>query len=153
MTSLPADLEAVLEEPEVASPSAAYVISDAHELASKLRVPLFARDENVTRTARVEQLEEYMLLSAYYLGEISRERLTVHRQLAGAEDEWAKLQPPVPGRTVKEDEQKKARFRPDLAAVIRESRWRVARLSEEIDRLDRDATKVSRVYTMMTGGT
>jgi hypothetical protein len=35
--------------------------------------------------------------------------------------------------------------------ALQKARWLIRRLSEEIERLERDATKCSRAYTLATG--
>lgn len=130
----------------------AYELSPAHKLASDLRVPLFKADTG--RQEKIGQLEDYMLLSAYYLGEVQAERLAAHQALAVALEEWAEVTTWETGgrKTDKGVEDAKRQMAPETWTTITRTRWRVERLSEEIERLDRDATKVSRAYTLITGG-
>lgn len=127
-------------------------ISEAHQVASKLRVPVFQRE--TAPREKIDQLEEYMLLSAYFAGELHRERLEHHQRVADLQLEWDHLAGWEPFRRSKTEtavEDAKRQLRPDLYDAIADARWAIARLSEEIDRLERDATKVSRTYTFITG--
>lgn len=127
-------------------------ISSALQLASALRVPVFQRGTAVRE--KIDALEEYMLLSSYQAGELHEERLTRYREVAEVESEWAEMtgyEMLQRGKTDTAREEAKKQLRPELWDILREQRWHVARLTEEIDRLDRDANRVSRAYTIMTG--
>lgn len=120
--------------------------------AAALRVPIFRPGTH--RQAKLDSLEEYMLVSAYWLGECHEERLSDYEALRGKESEWDQLQGWEAFRRGKTDssiDEAKKVVRPDLWAEITDGRWHVARLTDEIERLDRDATKVSRVYSIITG--
>lgn len=132
-------------------------LSEVHVLAKALRVPLFANpnpdEPPPSAMDKASALEDYMLLSAYYHGELCEERLTEQIAVRPDEVEWRDLvgwEPMRRGKTVSSIDDAKAMLRPELWARIDDARWRIARLTEQIDRLDRDATKASRAYTMLT---
>lgn len=121
--------------------------------AAALRVPVF--EKGTPSRAKVDALEEYTLLSAYWQGECHQERLGEHGKLDDAQHEWDHLAGWEAFRRSKTEtavEDAKRQIRPDLYDTIQRTKRLVARLSEEIDRLERDAAKVSRAYTMIVGG-
>lgn len=128
-----------------------YVLSEAHKTSAALRVPLFKPD--TPRSERVNQLEDYMLLSAYWLGECHSERLESYQELGRLEEQWGEVTTWDLGSRVTQAqvEEAKRNVDPECWTSMKRARWRVDRLSEEIERLDRDATKVSRAYTLITG--
>lgn len=128
-----------------------YELSEAHKTSAALRVPVF--QPGTSRTERVSQLEDYMLLSAYWLGECHSERLEHYQALARLEEEWSGVTAWDLGSraTQAQVDEAKRTVAPDVWTSMKRARWRVDRLTEEIERLDRDATKVSRAYTLITG--
>lgn len=150
--SLPAELEGALDdEAQAPSPPADYALSANHTLASQLRVPMWGPDQQVGRIEKIAALEDYMLMAAFYVGVLHEERLHAHVELAPLQREWETVQPLVRGKTARDAEDSRRRARPELASRIAILRWRVDRLSEELQRLDREHDKVSRAYTLMTG--
>ncbi len=126
--------------------------SDAHRLASQLRVPCFPRD--TPPRERVSALEEFMLVSAFHAGELHAERLGLYEQLEPLKREWDDLQgweAHARGKTDEARNSAKRIIRPDLHEPIADFAWSIRRLTEELDRLERDAAKVSRAYTMIAG--
>lgn len=120
--------------------------------AAKLRMPRIPRDEG--QRARIDALEDYMLETAYHQGELSEARLELYDSLRTVEEEWAELvgwESFRKGKTDASVDEAKAKCRPDLARARRQAKYLIARLSEEIDRLEKDATKASRAYTLATG--
>lgn len=130
------------------------MISEALRLSSQLRVPVFKREDAI-RT-RITQLEEAMLVNAFHAGNLAEERLEAMEKLRPLDDEWDTM---VGWESVRSSGRKteagvdeaKAKLNPDLARQRRDLNWTIARLTEEIDRLERDATKCSRAYTMIAG--
>lgn len=117
-----------------------------------LRVPVFERG-TAPRT-RIEALEEYLLLSANVQGDLTEERLDWLSRLVPLQDRWDHLEgweELKQTRTEGGVRDAKRRVDPDLYDEIQDHQWMVKRLTEEIDRMERDATKVSRAYTMLTG--
>lgn len=147
MTALPPEL--VLGEP---AQDHDYERTKPLATAAALRVPVFP--PGTLAQVKSEALEDFMLLSAYCAGECHEERLGVFEELERLEVEWEGLigwENLRRGSTDKSVEVAKRDFRPRLHGAIRLARFRVRRLTEEIDRLDRDATKVSRAYSIITG--
>lgn len=127
-------------------------ISDALRLAAGLRVPVFPRD--APPGVRSAGMEEFMLVSAFHAGNLHEERLEAHAALEPLKREWELLegwQALQRGKTVESMNAAKRTLRPDLHDKISDLGWTIRRLTEELDRLERDATKVSRAYTMLMG--
>jgi hypothetical protein len=125
---------------------------DVLDAATKLRMPRIPRDQGAR--ARIDALEDYMLLIAWHQGELSEARLGLYDELRTVNDAWAELvgwENFRRGKTDASIDEAKAKARPDLARARRQAQWLVARLTEEIDRLEKDATKASRAYTLATG--
>lgn len=144
MRTAPLD-EAVKDEP---TPEV-----DPLEVALQLRAPVFPRGTN--SRVKSEQMEEFMLLSAYWQGELNEERHRLIVEAAPHQDEWDKLEgwePYRDGRTDESVDRAKRVIREDLWDILQVKRRRVRALTNEIDRLERDAAKVSRAYTMLSGG-
>lgn len=117
-----------------------------------LRVPVFEKD--ASPSYKIAELESYLLLSAFTQGELTEQRLDWLVRLVPLEDEWDHLagwEEHLRTRTEKGVTQAKRCVRPDLYDEIQDIEWMVKRLSEEIDRMERDATKCSRAYSMITG--
>jgi hypothetical protein len=128
------------------------VISDALATSKGLRVPVF--EKGVAPRAKIEQLESYLLLSAFTQGELSEQRLDALVALQEFGREWDHLdgwQALKRTRTEAAVEDAKRQLNPVLFDQKRDLEWTIKRLSEEIERLERDATKISRAYSMITG--
>lgn len=131
-------------------------LSKAFNLAKALRVPLWSDEDGPKPPLRLSgELGEYMLLSAFYAGELHEERLEIYAEQRAKQEEWDHLEGWEPFRNGKTDssrEEAKRLLRPELWDELQAAKWVVARLTDEIDRLNRDAEKaVSRAYTMLTG--
>lgn len=128
------------------------MLTPALVVAKGMRVPTF--EKGVGSRARVEALESYLLQSAFAQGELSEERLDRLVMLKGHQQEWDHLdgwQALLRTRTEAAVKDAKRQVNPGLYDRLTELEWIIKRLVEEIDRLERDATKVSRAYSMMTG--
>lgn len=117
-------------------------------------MPVFAR--GTTPSAKIVELEEYLLLSASVQGDLTEERFDWMSRLVPVEDEWEHLPQEEWGhlrrtRTETAVMHAKRVARPELYDDIQDMKWMIKRLTEEIDRMERDATKCSRAYTMITG--
>lgn len=121
--------------------------------AQQLRVPLMHPDKSAMMLS--EELASYMLLSAWYAGALHEERLGHYAALRRDQGAWDHLEGWEMYRTGKTDssrDEAKRMCDPDLWDRIQARKWIIARLSEEIDRLNRDGEKaVSRTYTILTG--
>lgn len=139
----------------MADVAAIVALSDDFKLAQQFRVPLWDRKGVKTTGQLAEELAEYMLLSAFYAGALHEERLGHYEELRGLQVRWEDLEGWEMFRTGKTDssrEEAKKICDPELYAEIAARKWIIARLSEEIERLNRDGEKtVSRTYTILTG--
>jgi hypothetical protein len=127
-------------------------LPDCLTVSLGLRVPVFEKDKSPRE--KIDELESYLLLSAYTQGELTEERMT---WLVGAVvlqmkwdhlDGWQHLRRTRTELAVRDA---KRQIAPELYDRLQANEWMVKRLSEEIDRMERDATKISRAYTMITG--
>lgn len=137
-------VDAEREQPEAKDPL---------EVAGALRVPVFRREDSTSTKA--SGLEEFILVSAHWCGEMHHERRKLMEEGAAAQDEWDQLQGWEVHRRGKTDasvERAKADMRPDLWRKLQGTRRRVRALTDEIARLDRDFEKASRAYTIISGG-
>lgn len=117
-----------------------------------LRVPVFEKGKSPRE--KIDELESYLLLSAYTQGELTEERMGWLVGRVVLQTEWDHLdgwQQYKRTRTELAVRDAKRHIRPDLYDRLQANEWMVKRLGEEIDRMERDATKVSRAYTMITG--
>lgn len=129
------------------------MISDKLRLASQYRVPVFKR--GAVLQAKKDELEEFMLVSAFHGGELHEERLGLYAELEPLKRRWENLQGWEMHRRNKTEagvNDAKRQMEPRLHAQISDLGWKIRRLSEEIDRLERDAGQVSRAYTILTSG-
>lgn len=130
-------------------------LSDAQKVAKDLRVPVWDRNGTEPIKVLVDQLAEFMLLSAYVAADLHSERLDDYLELRPKQLEWDHLEGWEmlrQGKTDSSREEAKRGLRPELHEEIDELKFRIARLTDEIERLNRDAEKaVSRAYTILTG--
>lgn len=129
----------------------------ALDRCAKLRFPTFPPD--ATPREKVERLESYLIETAVVEGEVQEMRLAAYRQLAACEAAWSLMtgwenhtRRPSAQITAAERDAAKGRKDPELAEALRVSKWTVQRAGEAIERLDRETKRVSRLYTMLTGG-
>lgn len=124
--------------------------------AAKLRMPKFSKDDNWTSRAKIEALEEYLLLTARWRSFLEEARLHAEHGVRELRREWDHMQ----GwevfrrngeRTQASIEDAKRETKPDLYDSIQSGEWIVKRLSEQIRRLEHDDDVASRVYTLITG--
>jgi chromosome segregation ATPase len=130
------------------------IVSDKLRESLTLRIPLWDNAENlVSPRQKIDQLETYTLLTAWMQGELAKERLESQEELAELERRWDHLEPVRIGsrKTNAAHEDAKRAFDPELYDHIKSHRETIAALSAEIERLERDAVKCSRVYTFISG--
>lgn len=128
------------------------MITEALETSKGLRVPVFERD--AAPRVKIDELESYLLLSAFTQGNLAEERLDALVTLREINHKWDHLdgwQALRRTRTEAAVEDAKRQLAPLLYDQKRDLEWTIKRLSEEIERLERDAVKVSRCYSMITG--
>jgi hypothetical protein len=126
--------------------------TDPLMVALSLRVPV--QDPEKPRSEFADELGTFMLISAFWSGEMNAIRFDARQALDDLELRWSKLtgwEGMVRGRTNESVEAAKRDFDPDLWEHVHYRRCQIRDLDTEIDRLDRDATKVSRAYTILIG--
>ena len=110
---------------------------------------------------RVDALEDYLNLTAVTRGELEEARLYAQGALHALSGEWeaiegweAHLRRRRADVAQHEITAAKAEIRPDLHEGIRDAKFLVARLGEQIDRLSHmgDDQVASRIYTLITAG-
>lgn len=129
------------------------MISDALTTSKQMRMPRF--EHGVAPRVKIDELESYLLNTAFVQAELAEERLdalVTLQELSRSWDHldgWQALRRNT--RTEKSVEDAKRQVDPRLYDQIKDLEWTIKRLSEEIERLERDASKASRAYSMMTG--
>jgi hypothetical protein len=115
----------------------------------ELRFPDLSEIENPRD--RTEALQDHIVATAIMRGELAALRLAAHTQLQVALKDWNRT--PTTGRTGPQREDERRRLRGDLAALIDDAKFTIARCTEEMDRLGgTDYDAASRVYTLLSGG-
>ena len=107
-------------------------------------------DPKTSRSVRVGGLENHLLLSACVQADLHEERIAWERELWELDQRWAHVRDwehNLVGRTEKAIIAAKAQAAPELYAKKRGAEWIVKLLTQEIDRMESDATKVSRAMT------
>lgn len=120
----------------------------------QIRVPTFER--GTSPRIRIDQLEEAMLVNAWHAAELAELRFGLLDEKRPLDDDWLTLHgwesvKSSSRRTEAGVDEAKTRLNPALAQQRRDLAWWISRLTEEIDRLERDATKCSRAYAMISG--
>lgn len=118
-------------------------------VAAQLRAPLRvgSRDE------RHDAYEEFLLQTAFHQAELAQELLAAHDAKVILDDEWEDMtgwERHRAGKTDASVDRAKAQANPKLAKARVKAAWLIARLTEQIDRLEGDASKVSRAYAIMS---
>lgn len=123
-----------------------------HEHA-KLRAPLFEKTE--AASASIEKLENYMGDIAVARGDLEEARLTVDHARHTLEDKWNAIggwQQQVGSKaTGPQIIEAKKTIDPETYEGLREAKFLIAKLSDQIRRLEKDEENTSRRYTMLTG--
>lgn len=127
--------------------------------AAKLVVPSFRPkdgEEPPRPREKASMLEDHMILCARWLMKLEEARLFMYDATRVLEDQWDAIE----GYEVamgKEKTQKavveaKRKLRPELYDGVRTGKALIARLSDQIRRIERDQeVVVSRVFTMISG--
>jgi hypothetical protein len=118
--------------------------------AADVRMPRFVDD--LSPRERVTLLEDYLNLTAVTRADLERARLHAQAALKTLTDQWEQV-PAERKRTLRETTEAKALVAPELHEGIKQARWLIARLGEQIDRLSHmgDDQVASRMYTLITG--
>lgn len=130
-------------------------IREALGRSARLRMTRF--DERMSAQDRVDALEDHLNATAVARAELEEARMYAAGVAHKLGDEWDRIQGWEThlrrSQPTQEDVRRaKREIRPDLHDAIREARFLVARLSEQIHRLEQDDTVASRLYTIITGG-
>lgn len=132
-------------------------VRDLLYTAAKLRTPNFRSENGSPRTPpgqKIEKLEDHLLLVARWRGALEEGRLYMFDAVKTLEDQWDQItgwETIRVGKTEKSIVDAKRKLKPELYDGIREGKWLIARLTEQIRRLERDEEHVvSRAYTMLT---
>lgn len=129
-------------------------LSDTMEKAVALRFPVFDRDGEATLREKLEAIEDHVMACGFWHGELVEERLRLREEHRPRQHEWDHLEGWQSQRVGKTDQavtEAKRALRPDLYDGLQSDRQRMQDLSEQIERLDRDHDKASRLYSIMTG--
>lgn len=121
---------------------------DPLEVTLQLRVPIWPDPRNRPSTSqRLQELEDHILLTAFWRGELALARHTALASLRAAQQQWAHFQPMATARkTDTAFEQAKRDENPGLYDRIMTGKQRVADLEHEMERLDTDAVRCNQAY-------
>lgn len=120
------------------------------------RVPKFQTGD--IRERRADLLSDHILNTSLMRAELAELRMGTLAQLKTAHREWRDLQgwevhKRRSGDRTKEAEfEAKRRLRPELGERIENGEWTVERCDEEMERLDKDATRCNQAWTMIAKG-
>lgn len=129
--------------------------------AAKLRMPRF--EDRDTTGMRIEKLETHLLTMAMVRGDLEEGRLHIQQALHDLQEKWDEIEgwelyapDSQRARTREVVETAKRRVGPDEEALyqgIRDARFLIARLTEQINRLSHmgDDQVASRIYTLLAG--
>jgi hypothetical protein len=126
--------------------------------AAAVQMPRFTPDMGPRE--KVELLEDYLNLTAVTRAQLEEGRLWAHMALKTLGDEWDQIQGwgmhlQSNGRHTKDDViAAKREIRPDLHDGLKDAKWLVERLSDQIERLGArmgDDQVASRIYTLIAG--
>lgn len=130
------------------------LLGEALTAAARTRFPSLSE---MDPRQKINALENHTVLTAQIEADLSRLRLIAQRKLQDAEDEWeavagweAHLRRPR-DTTAADRNRAKAKIAPELWAMIRACRFLIPRCSEEIERMERDTKRASRIYSFITG--
>lgn len=124
----------------------------------KCQVPTFPQEERVLREVKAERLSDHILACTLLRAEVAELRAGILAQLRDARKEWRDLQGWEPHLRRRSDRSKEAEFeakrqlRPELAERIELGEFSVERCEEEMDRLDKDATRCNQAWQMIAKG-
>lgn len=133
-------------------------IREALHRAARIRPTRFHKD--MTLQARVDAVEDYLNLTAVARADLEQARLAAASAVHELTDQWDRIEGwelhlrngRLGDRTTQEEIRRaKREIRPDLHDAIREARFLVARLSEQIRRFEQDDAAASRLYTIVAG--
>jgi hypothetical protein len=122
--------------------------------AAKLRMPRFKPD--TPRTERIEQLEDYLLQTAFHRGELEEARLYAHDALGMLLDQWDDLEgwQTIVGKSdPSQDAIRRAKktLNKDIHDSLTAGKRLIGRLTDQIKRLEKDDEVASRAYTLIAG--
>lgn len=128
-------------------------IRKALHRGAQLRMPRFEQEWGTQQ--RVAALEDHLNATAVARGELEEARLyassAVH-ELSGQWDAIEGWEVALRKNYTQEDVRRAKRdIRPDLHEALREARFLVARVGDQIHRLEQDDTVASRLYSIVTG--
>ena len=118
-----------------------------------LRMPVFTADDNTG--FKVDKIENYMGDLAVARGDLEEARLWADHIRHTLEETWEKVdgwQQQVPAKaTGPQIVEAKRKIDPATYAALRECKWVIAKLTDQIKRLEKDEENGSRRYTLLTG--
>ncbi len=125
--------------------------------AAKIRVPRFkGREQEPNARQKIDEMEDHLFVIARWRCSLEEARLWMHDAVKSLQDEWDEIEgweAAAGGKTKQAMVDAKRAIRPDLYDGIREGKFLIERLGEQVRRLERDEEQtVSRAYTLLSGG-
>lgn len=126
------------------------------ERSLKCRVPDFNGEESGSH--RSEKLSDHILATSLIRADLAALRMGALAELRVARKEWRELRGWESYLRTSRDRTKEAVFeakrqmKPELGEKIESAEWTIARCNEEMERLDKDATRCNQAFTIVSGG-
>lgn len=120
------------------------------------RVPTF--QQGAIRETKADQLSDHILDATLLRAEVAELRMGTLAQLKGARKQWRELQGWERYKRRSSDRTKEAEFeakramKPELGELIENAEWTIERCDEEMERLDKDATRCNQAWTIIAKG-
>lgn len=127
-------------------------LEDALQTTARLRFPVW--DRKTGDSKKISDLEDYTCTTAFYQGELMEQRMGLRAELERLREEWAEIVGWEPFRRNKTEgavDAAKREVNPELHRKIRRCERIGRELSDQIERMEREAGKASRVYTFIAG--
>lgn len=131
-------------------------VDEARELLFRNARLRFPSSKGLATGEKIDALEDYITDVAIARGELEEARLHMHEALAALLTQWDEIvgwEVLLPSSRYTQEDVRRAKkqLRPDLGHGIEHARRLVARMSEQIHRLEQDEKMASRQYTLITG--
>jgi hypothetical protein len=101
----------------------------------------------------IEQIADYVVKTAHVEGDLTQAKFALVEAKELLDDQWGAIDTsnlPASATLKRREEERKAK-EPGLAASRAEMKRLLSQLTEQVDRMQLDYTRASRLYTMLTG--
>jgi hypothetical protein len=131
-------------------------VDEAREVLFRNARLRFPNSKGLATGQKIDALEDYITASAIARAELEEARLHMNEAVGLLLNEWDEIvgwEVIVASSRPTQDDIRRAKkqLRPELADGIEQGRRLIARLTEQIHRLEQDEKMASRQYTFITG--